>query len=163
MGGQKRKGNGLSNAVHADSDGATTTSTTTQTSKVSMTSTGTSTGAPSGTTASREFGIVFNMITRIAAEYWRQVVNDLNRGDYSARNGNIVLAPENPGPGFGTRAYAIQYLAMYDALAGIMGQKTYMQHTVPDFPRGETPMLSCLRTCTVSQHVWWISKRERYM
>jgi hypothetical protein len=92
------------------------------------------------------------MTTRIAAEYWRGVVNNLIRGDYSARDNNTVLNPENPGPGYGTRAYAIQYLAMYDALAGIMGEKTYMEHAIPTFPSGAppSPLMSASRAC--AQH-----------
>jgi hypothetical protein len=81
--------------------------------------------------------VAFNLITRIAVLYWREVCNNLNLGDYSAVENGKVVAPENPGPGYGTRAYAIQYVALYDALAGIIGEPTYLTHTLPSMSKGE--------------------------
>jgi hypothetical protein len=87
----------------------------------------------------RRFSPAFNVVTRIAVLYWRQVCNDLNSGDYSAEVNGEVLAPENPGPAYGTRTYAIIYTAMYDALASLMGEPTYLTYNVPSFSTSEIP------------------------
>jgi hypothetical protein len=78
-------------------------------------------------------------VTRYAVLYWRQVTNDLNAGDYSSVSGGELQAPENPGPGFGTRAFAIMHTAMYDSLAAIMGERTYLRYNVPKFSRCAIP------------------------
>jgi hypothetical protein len=83
-------------------------------------------------------GIIFNAVTRITAQFWRNVNNANLLQDYVKVSGpNGPLPPETPGPAFTTRAIAIQYLAMYDAYAGINGLKMYTTNlAAPTIPAG---------------------------
>jgi hypothetical protein len=78
-------------------------------------------------------GIIFNAVTRITAQFWRNVNNANLLQDYVkfTKPDNTIALPETPGPAFTTRAIAIQYLAMYDAYAGINGLKMYTKNLSP--------------------------------
>jgi hypothetical protein len=78
-------------------------------------------------------GSVFDTVTLITAQFWRSVNNANLLQDYVKVLGpdKKPLSPQTPGPAFTTRAIAIQYLAMYDAYAGINGLKMYTKNLSP--------------------------------
>jgi hypothetical protein len=94
--------------------------------------------APAGPTLP-DSGIIFDAVTLLTAKFWRKVCNANLLQDYVKVLGsdNKPLSPETPGPAFTTRAIAIQYLAMYDAYAGINGLKMYTKNLpLPAIPAG---------------------------
>ena len=87
--------------------------------------------------------------------FWHQIALDLQLADYSRTedSGQEVMAPENPGPCYTSRAFAITHLAMYDAYVGITGDDstylTYNDTEVPDTvqPGAVSLTWSQLRRC----------------
>ena len=70
--------------------------------------------------------------------FWHQVILDLQLADYSRTNdaGSEIMAPENPGPCYSSRAFAIAHLVMYDAYVGVTEEgATYLEYNQADLPK----------------------------
>lgn len=63
--------------------------------------------------------------------YWHGIILDTHLGDYSRTDpeGNEAMSPENPGPCYTSRAFAMAHIAMYDAYVGVTGEgNTYLDY-----------------------------------
>ena len=77
--------------------------------------------------------------------FWHQIALDLQLADYSRTGGNgeEVMAPENPGPCYTSRALAITHMAMYDAFVAISGDApTYLTYNSTELPEPVQPGVS---------------------
>lgn len=70
--------------------------------------------------------------------FWHQIALDLHLADYSRTgpDGKEVMAPENPGPCYTSRSFAMTHVVMYDAYVGVTGEAaTRLSYNKADLPK----------------------------